>query len=263
MDDMAISNERLNAVLAAGFALNRGGAMNLFDVSGEVSDDVIVAQVRSESGATPRNSESIVFFMRQWLKVRFRECMNDEAAHTVTYRDFQDVFNSAIESSCRNGLMNYATAACLGRSRIDSELNSQQLYIAQMEWVSVPDKQQYKAAQDYIIATINRQAWAEDDSVGPQDVERFEQKLVAGYNGKCHQVNVAYGDKSEEVIGLARFESCLSPEHCRSILIGNRDALDGTVEGSYHMLANDALIGWHPKWQERVNAHKERYGHTA
>lgn len=262
MDDESISDERLNAVIMAGFNMSRGGSMNLFDVSGTVPEDAVVAYVCKESGVTQRNSEGIVFYMRQWLKIRFRECATDEAAHTVTYRGFQDAFNSAIGSACRNSLMNYATAACLGRSRIDSELNSQQLYIAQMEWVSVPEKQQFKAAQDYIIATINRQAWAEDDSVGPEDVDRFEQKLITGYNGKCHQVEIAYGGRTEEVIGRARFESCLSPEHCRSILIGNRDALDGTVEGSYHMLANDAQIGWHPDWKDRALRLKERYGYT-
>ena len=263
MGDFEIPNQRLNAIIAAGFDLRRHQSLNLLDVSGELPDADIVNRIQNESSATSRNAEEVASLMRHWLCVRLKECATSVEAHTLAYAAFQEMFVSALQSACKNRLMNYASAACMGRSRIDSELNSKQLYIAQMEWVNVSEDQQYKAAQDFIMATINRQEWAEDDAVGPADVDRFEQKLIAGYKGKCHEAQLAYGGKAEEEIGLARFEGCLAPEHCSTIQIGNRPALEGTVEGSYHMLANDARIGWHPKWDKRAKSFKEKNVHTA
>ena len=250
-------------MIAAGFDLRRHQSLNLLEVCGELPDADIANRIQSESSATPRNAEDAASLMRHWLRLRLNECATSVEAHTLSYSDFQDVFCSAMESACKNSLMNYASAACMGRARIDSELNSKQLYIAQMEWVKVSEDQQYKAAQDFIMAAINRQGWAEDDAVCTADIERFEQKLIAGYKGKCHEAQLAYGGKPEEEIGLARFETCLAPEHCSTIQIGSRPALEGTVEGSYHMLANDARIGWHPKWDKRAKSFKEENGHTA
>lgn len=263
MTDEAYSDTRLNAILSAGFNLDRGDKLHLFEIDGELSDEAFESQIESEAGVTARNARSIAFIMRKWLRIRFQECMKNEDAHTVTRQQFQSCFTSACESTCRNGLMNYATAAFLGKSRIDGELNSRQLYIAQMDWVAVPGQQQCKAAQDYIIATINRQAWAEDDSISDTDVGRFEQELMAEYNGNRHIVEVAHGGRAPEEMGLALFDRCLAPSRCRGIRIGNRDPLDGTVEGSYHMLANDEEIGWHPDWRERVRKFKEEHGDTA
>ena len=263
MSEAAFSDARLNAMLSAGFQLERGETLHLFEIDGTLPDEAIESRIAAETGASARNARSIAFLMRKWLRIRLQECMNSEEAHTVSRRDFQSCFSSACESTCRNGLMNYATAAFLGKSRIDGELNSRQLYISQMDWVSVPEPQQYKAAQDYIIATINRQAWAEDDSVSDLDVDRFERELIAGYKGNRQIVQAAHGGGTPEEIGLALFDGCLSPSHCRSIRIGNRDPLDGTVEGSYHMLANDEEIGWHPDWREMVRKFKGEHGDTA
>lgn len=263
MNDEAYSDARLNAILSAGFDLDRGDRLHLFEIDGELSDEALESLIVREAEVSTRNARSIAFIMRKWLRIRFQECMNNEDAHTLTRQEFQSCFADACESTCRNGLMNYATAAFLGKSRVDGELNSRQLYIAQMDWVAVPGQQQYKAAQDYIIATINRQAWAEDDSISDIDVERFEQELLAGYKGNCHIAQMAHGGGTPEEIGLAIFDECLAPSHCRGIRIGNRDPLGGTVEGSYHMLANDEEIGWHPDWRERVRKFKEEHGNTA
>ena len=58
MNDEAYSDARLNAILSAGFDLDRGGKLHLFEIDGEMSDEAFESQIEREAGQ-PETPEAL------------------------------------------------------------------------------------------------------------------------------------------------------------------------------------------------------------
>lgn len=184
-----MEDEYLNAIIAAGFRLKQDESLNLLEVRGKVSNEEIESLIVAE-GESSRYAPYIAQRMRIWVHTRHTAGMANEQAQILTGRGFTTMYNQAVNAVCQDGLMEYATAALTGQAQIDGELASNQLYIAQMDWVKVPPKTQSRAARDYIISAINRQAWMDDSSIKKEDVEHFEDILRSSHRQKSRDAKI-------------------------------------------------------------------------
>ena len=259
--DEIYSEERINAMIKACLALRRGGKVSLYSIHDEVQEDELSQIVKEHTGAaSPGHVEDIMYYIRAWMAFRLSDYASKDVIPEVGWRDFRDCLFSAVASACQNVLMNYSTAAFIDHHMVESQLTERPLYVEQMDWIGLPHELQKKAAMDFVKATINRDKWKEDDSIGKSDVEEFEARLKLGYENNCRIADHETRGQSPEEIGRARYGKCMDPAYCRSYRISNKEVNDGAVEGSLHMLANSGEIGWHPDWEEKAGKSGQRKG---
>jgi hypothetical protein len=131
------------------------------------------------------------------------------------------------------------------------------LFVTQLGWVGVGTSRIASAVRDYLRAYTQRSRWTRDSLVGPDELDRYERRLVEEWRyvfDRCAEELAA--DSSEAAkTAVAReiyrwVEEATAPsirEHCTERFL---------VRGSLHMLADraDTGVGWHPEFAARLMA---------
>ena len=244
---------QLNAIIVAAFNLGRDDVLSLEDSLGE-EDDLTVLSLYEEHLPEinkARRGEALQR-MHVWLEHRIRDAHTINVKPTLSKQDFRRLSDDVVVAAIQRGLMNYAKALHTTSSdRMDAELGRSEIYVRQMEEIELPDAVQIRGAKCFLVAAINRDGWMDDESIMEEDVEAFEEDLMAGYKQRKANVDITHANASQVEKGVALYNACMDPAFCRQLTINNRDPLDMTVEGSFHQLANAPEIGWHPDWESK------------
>ena len=254
MDYEKIFNEpQINGMLMACFALERRDEIELLSIYDEVDGSELQAKIKDKTGVnSPGQLDEVAYYMRGWIALRIKDYLSKGKTPVVCWRDFRECLSSAAASVKENFLMNYATAVYFDQEAAEKAIRERPLYVRQMAWIDLPLPLQKKAAADIVKASVNRDKWKEDDSIGEEDVEDFEAQLINGHSN--HSRTAAHetaGCKPEET-GRATYSKCMDTSYCRAFRISNKAVNDGAVEGSFHILANSGEIGWHPQWKDKL-----------
>lgn len=255
---------QLNAIIIAAFNLTADDVLSLTSPIGEKNDEVVFEEFKLHLPEilSARQGEALQR-VHIWLNHRIEDAMEIGEEPTLSRKEFRRLQNDVVIASVERGLMNYAKALNPSADRMDAELTRNQIYVQQMVEIELPDDVQIHGAHCFLVAAINRDGWKDDESIDEDDVSTFEQSLLSGYKQKKSNVLIVHKDDSPTEQGVALFNACMDPVFCNNIRIGNRDALDMTVEGSFHMLANACEIGWHPAWSQKFKKQEVANGAVA
>lgn len=244
---------QLNAILVAAFKMRRDEELSLEDPLGEEDDLSVLALIEEHmTGIQKSRRGEALQRMYVWLDHRIIDSHTIEQKPKLCYRDFKVLKDEVEFAAVKCRLMNYAKALHTSSSeRMDAELGRNQVYVQQMVEIGLSDDEQTHGAKCFLVAAINRDGWLSDESIMDDDVEDFENRLLAGYKQRRANVKLQYPNATPIEQGVALHNACMDPAFCRNISISNQDPLDMTVEGSFHLLANGCEIGWHPEWESK------------
>lgn len=128
----------------------------------------------------------------------------------------------------------------------DESLNNPRVYVKQLEKIEAPAKDITDAVIQYHKGFTNRIKWLEDKLVTEGDLDVYEGRL------KYHHTLIFEGKRdendSEVKQGQYILKECQRDAHL--LQIGVRSPYTGFSDGALHTLADNAIIGWHPKWKE-------------
>jgi len=245
---------QLNAFIVAAFNLNADDELSLSSSIGEQDDDSVFSKFQTNLPEInfARQGEALQR-MHIWLEHRIGDAMTIGQEPKITRKEFARLQNDVVIAAVERSLMNYAKALNASAERMDAELTRNQVYVQQMVEIGLSDSEQVHGARCFLVAAVNRDGWKDDESIDSDDVETFEQALMAGYKQRKNNVALTHRSNTPIEQGQALYNACMDPAFCKGIRIGNRDPLDMTVEGSFHLLANGCDIGWHPAWKTKFN----------
>jgi hypothetical protein len=139
---------------------------------------------------------------------------------------------------------------------IDDELAGlaldDRVFVKQLQLIAANDKLIEVAIADYKRAYVNRTRWAEEDLLVPDELARYERRLVTEWEHHVAVAHQRHDPMSEEPASIAFGLEVY--ERTAASMLGIRERVrDGTIiRGSYHHLANDLRVGWHPDFVERL-----------
>jgi hypothetical protein len=126
----------------------------------------------------------------------------------------------------------------------------ERIFVLQLQLLAMSSRTLELAIRDYKRAYMQRARWAEDALVTSRELRRYEDRLVDEWE---HVVAAAWehaGDSSDARAhaGLDTYERIQFVEvrirpNCQERFISR---------GSYHMLANELKVGWHPDFVARL-----------
>lgn len=125
----------------------------------------------------------------------------------------------------------------------------QRTFVEQLRAIALEHSHIESAILDYYRAFEERSAWLKNELVGTLELDKYEQELIEQW--EIRRRWASYDEKDEESLRGAGREvyQWMETTDCR---IRERVSQSYVARGSYHMLANEARVWWHPKFVERL-----------
>ncbi len=188
-----------------------------------------------------------------WLQ---KEIMQKIAAGTqiiVSRQDLNKYMGPLIKKLLDNELIDYANSKMPKREDAEKRIASRPVYIRQMEYIDAETKDMVQAVLDYFRASENRSEWIENQLISEKDMKEFEENLFSLYENERKRIELTQKELTAEEKGLLLLINCED----KQISIINHDPPPRTVAGSYHVLADEQRLGWHPDWKTKLEKEVE------
>ena len=126
------------------------------------------------------------------------------------------------------------------------------IFAIQLSIIGVKEKRTSRAFKDYYCALKNRSEWVRESSIDSEELEKFDSRLVDTWQR-------VFDEKGEDCPDDAPEEKLRDIGKDIYNTVGNKDVPElrkvketSLMMGSYHMLADNLEVGWHPLYKERL-----------
>lgn len=119
-------------------------------------------------------------------------------------------------------------------------------FVRQLEIVGAEFEVRLQAVSDYFRATHDRTHWGESGEVHPSSIDDFDDKLRRTWINLRRSCELQNKGLIEEERGLVLFSQCSQHE----ARLEDQEVPNHVVPGSFHHLANEQIVGWHPRFAD-------------
>lgn len=126
----------------------------------------------------------------------------------------------------------------------------ERIFVQQLQLLAVANRALELAIRDYKRAYMQRARWTEDALVSSRELRRYEERLLDEWEHISARAWEDVGDEEDDRISAGRqtydqiqFLDLWIRPSCQERFVSR---------GSYHMLANELQVGWHPEFLARL-----------
>lgn len=128
---------------------------------------------------------------------------------------------------------------------VQSQVKTRPIYLLQLEHIGLNDEDLLQEVSDYLRADVNRQIWIDDGIIDDEVAKDFEDRLKRFWANRSIQIKLTEKKLNDIEKGQLLLSDCKSrQEYIRGV-----PPPPSTIPGTYHALADEPTIGWHPKWE--------------
>lgn len=208
--------------------------------------DDVEAEVRAKH-VPPSQVTFLISGINGWLVRKVSEQISNNQPALITWEEFDSEFVTFFDRARRRELIDFTLDAPLSDQEVASHLALRHTYLRQVELVEGSDDDLLEAATDFLRAKTNRDRWIENDVIDERLAADFEDKLLRYWKHAKTRVDITNSSRSNEERGKLLMGECM----VRSETIGGDSPPASTIAGTYHALADQPSIGWHPEWKSR------------
>ena len=183
-----------------------------------------------------------------WLQNTMAIKISKKEPPIITFNDFHHEFLSLFQDVRTKKLIDYAIDRLPSNAMLQKEVQDRPVYVQQLQIINLESSGIIEAVSDFLRAKTNRQEWIERDIVDVTSMKDFQERLQSFHSTKRKYVLTAFKNCSLEEQGTLIYCSCQE----RKEDINGMTPPDRTISGTYHFLADQRCIGWHPNWEEII-----------
>lgn len=192
--------------------------------------------------------QDVVQFALGWLKLVTDSQLERRETAVVSVSELRAELTAIVRKLDSQAILNsYAHSPASGD--VEAQLQSR-MFVRQLELVDEDDIQKVRAVIDYLKAKSDRIQWAERALVHCSDLEELEHELEAAWNSKKTIVAVRDSGHPEKDQGRLLLHECLQ-HRCK---VQGRETPSYFTSGSFHALADDLRVGWHPRYRDFLSS---------
>jgi len=181
-----------------------------------------------------------------WLQKLISTRIAAKAVAIITFEEYEQHFQTLFESIRTNQeLIDYAISRMPSQAIKLATAKQEPIYVKQLEAIKSTQTEIIEAVADYFKADTNRQEWIERGLVDESSILDFEGRLTSFHQSAEQRIAILNSDKTEINRGKLLLLEC----HQRQEKIADKEPPDRTIQGSYHVLADEMSVGWHPNWK--------------
>lgn len=228
-------NEKLLENIIQRFELEEGSVTGLSEVRDELKRKII----------PDLQLDYMTENLLGWLSREVMSKIADKKPAVISQEQFQKKFLVLIERVRTQELIDVATTSPPQAGDISDQVNSQSLYLQQLDAIEASNEDILDAVTDYLRASVNRGHWIEAGIIDEDVAQEFEASLGEFWKNKKKEIELTQSSESEQKKGELLLLKC----KMKNQTIRNMSPPHSTVSGTYHAMANEPSIGWHPDWE--------------
>ncbi|MDE0260161.1 MAG: hypothetical protein OXR82_17470 [Gammaproteobacteria bacterium] len=179
-----------------------------------------------------------------WLKLVTDSQLEQNEAAVVFVVAFRAELRATVRKLDRQTVLNSYSLAPTA-PEVKKELQSR-TFVRQLELVDEADVLKLRAVRDFLKARADRIHWANRSLVHRSDFVDLESSLEAVWSSKRAIVSIRDDGRPEADQGRLLLHECLQ-HRCR---LHGRETPSYFTAGSFHSLADEQTVGWHPRYLE-------------
>lgn len=181
-----------------------------------------------------------------WLYQEFSEKIALSRRAIITWDEFDHQFKVIFDRVRRMELIDFTLQVPIGEVEIKEQVKIRPQYLRQLEEIGVSDDDILEAVSDFLKAKVNRDKWIEIEIIDEDTAADFESKLQNFWKNQYKKIEITNKNLDNKLKGQLIFAECRS----RAETIRNMCPPSSTIAGTYHLLADNSTLGWHPKWEK-------------
>ena len=189
-----------------------------------------------------------------WVQKRICQKISNGEKAIISWKEFDKKCAVVFERSWCKELVDYSSDSSYDTGNVDvnNEVLSRPIYIQQLEKINIPEEEIIGEVANYLRADVNRAKWIEHGIIDEDIADDFEKKLKEFWENRRRRILITEKGLCDEDTGQLLLADCKS----RQEKIRDMTPPASTIAGTYHALADNKEVGWHPDW-ENIFTEKE------
>ena len=188
-----------------------------------------------------------------WMLKIIQERIAKNELAMIPWEDFDHQFSVVFQGLRKRELLDFTLESPPKAEDIDSQIKIHPRYIRQLDFIGCSDDEIVAAVSDYLRADVNRHIWIEQELIDVDNATDFTNKLKSYWSTQKKIIGITNSSLGEEEKGQLLLEKCRS----RQETIWGLHPPHPTIIGTYHALAEEPVLGWHPTWENLLSDHEE------
>lgn len=181
-----------------------------------------------------------------WVKQQIDQFVGVGKPVRILKTDFHEPLLTFVRTHDRINILR-SVAGTPSEEDVQSELAFRQ-YVQQLRIVDLDDVDVLQAVNDYLSASIDRTTWSDLGLISETSLQTLESELTVTWRNKRRKVSAAYSEKNEIGRGQLLYSDCM--EH--DARVDELETPRQFIRGSWHSLADDHAVGWHPDYASEL-----------
>jgi len=214
----------------------------------EIGNGAGYDEVRAEIKRTHIPEGQIEFIMDSlsgWVQKVISERISARQKAVITWEEFDHHFKVLFDRSRCRELIDFTLQYSITDERIQGQVKIRPRYLQQLEAIGLEDKDVIAEVSDYLRADVNRGKWIENGTIDEEVASDFESRLTRFWGNQKKRIQITQRSLDEKEQGQLLLNDCKS----RQETIRDMVPPSSTIAGTYHALADESTIGWHPSWE--------------
>lgn len=197
----------------------------------------------------PESVDLVIKYAHGWIKEQIDGLLLEGKAAALNV----DEFNSAIAAYLPRVDFRQILTAIAGKLELtDETIAAEQVrtYVRQLELIEYSEEDVMEAINNFLRASAERAAWSEAGIVHDDSFDEYEEGLVAYWKNKRAVQRVIHKSLS----GVERGQLLLADCAVHQQKLQGLEVPTFFTPGSFHALAEEKTVGWHPDYETLLGA---------
>lgn len=189
--------------------------------------------------------EFIMDSLNGWIQKKICEYIADRKGAIISWEEFNRQFVILFDRSRCRDLIDFTLQYPIKDEIVQSQVKTRPRYLQQLEVIGFRDEELLPEISDYLRADVNRQRWIADEIIDEDVALDFEARLTKFWENQRKRIQLTQKTLGEIDQGQLLLIDC----KLRQEMIRDMVPPSSTIAGTYHALADELTLGWHPKWE--------------
>ena len=188
-----------------------------------------------------------------WLLKVIQEKIAKKEPACISWEDYDHQFSVVFKRVRQRELVDFTLESPPKPEDIHQQVKIRPRYLRQLDLIGCTDDEIIEAVSEYLRADVNRHSWIENELIDEDTAADFMDKLRAFWNNQKKIILITEKNLGDEEKGQLFLGKCKSKQE----KISDMSPPDPTIAGTYHALAEEPVLGWHPTWEKLLSDQEE------
>jgi hypothetical protein len=193
----------------------------------------------------PESVEIIIQYAHGWVKERLDALVQARKPAAIAVDEFNREM-AVFLPRCDFRTILVSMAGKPTPAQVTAEMVK--VYVRQLELIEASDEDTFQAINDYLRSYVERTLWSKAGIVHDRSFEEFEDALLSYWRNKRRQNLLTRTDLTPIQHGqLLLSDCCIKEQRLQGLEVPSF-----FTPGSYHAMADDGQLGWHPEYKAKL-----------